>query len=184
MAATGRRAEARLRVELEGETVAVAIARDGDAWRVRLGDDAPLLMRVHWLNPEQLLLTPAHGTPRRFTLAVDLEATVVNHLGTRWRMHVVSEVQALARVAAQEGAQGNEVVAEMPGAITTINVAHGDVVEAGDVLVVMEAMKLIFPLAAPRAGTIAAVRCAIGEIVPRGQTLVQLEPLEVAAPTT
>jgi 3-methylcrotonyl-CoA carboxylase alpha subunit len=48
----------------------------------------------------------------------------------------------------------------------------------------MEAMKLIFPLAAPRAGTIAAVRCAIGEIVPRGQTLVQLEPREAAAPTT
>jgi 3-methylcrotonyl-CoA carboxylase alpha subunit len=184
MAATGRRAEARLRVELEGETVAVAIARDGDAWQVRLGDDAPLAMRVHWLNPEQLLLTPAHGTPRRFTLAADREVTVVNHLGTRWRMHVVSEVQALARVAAQEEAQGNEVVAEMPGAITAINVAPGDAVEAGDVLGVMEAMKLIFPLAAPRTGTIATVRCAIGEIVPRGQTLVQLQPMEAAAPTT
>ena len=97
-------------------------------------------------------------------------------------MHVTSEVRALARVAAEELAQGSEVISEMPGAITTINVEVGDAVEAGQVLVVMEAMKLIFPLPAPRAGTVAAVRCEIGEIVPRGQTLVQLEPLPVVEP--
>ena len=97
-------------------------------------------------------------------------------------MHVTSEVRALARVAAEELAQGSEVISEMPGAITTINVEVGDAVEAGQVLVVMEAMKLIFPLTAPRAGTVAAVRCEIGEIVPRGQTLVQLEPLPVVEP--
>ena len=137
-------------------------------------------LRAEWPAPEQLLLTPAHGTTRRFTLGADHDVSVVNHLGTRWRMHVVSEVRALARVAAQEAAQGSEVISEMPGAVTTINVRAGDAVEAGDVVVVMEAMKLIFPLVAPRAGTIAAVRCEIGEIVPRGQTLVQLEPLPVA----
>ena len=71
----------------------------------------------------------------------------------------------------------------MPGAITTINVATGDTVEAGQVLIVMEAMKLIFPLVAPRAGRVAAVRCEIGQVVPRGQTLVQLEPLEAIAST-
>ena len=98
-------------------------------------------------------------------------------------MHVTSEVRALARVAAEELAQGSEVISEMPGAITTINVEVGDAVEAGQVLVVMEAMKLtFFPLTAPRAGTVAAVRCEIGEIVPRGQTLVQLEPLPVVEP--
>ena len=182
MAAAGRRAEARLRVELEGETVALAIARDGDAWQVRFADAAPLRVCAEWPAADQLVLTPAHGTPRRFTLGADHDITVVNHLGTRWRMHVTSEVRALARVASQEAAQGSEVISEMPGAITTINVKLGDVVEAGDVLVVMEAMKLIFPLASPRAGTVAAVRCEIGEIVPRGQTLVQLEPLEVVEP--
>lgn len=98
-------------------------------------------------------------------------------------MHVISEVHALARVAAQQGAQGSEVISEMPGAVTTINVAAGDTVEAGQVLIVMEAMKLIFPLVAPRAGTVAAVRCEIGQVVPRGQTLVQLEPLEAIGST-
>ena len=182
MAATGRRAEARLRVELEGETVALAISRDGDAWQVRIGDDPPLRLHCEWPAADQLLLTPAHGTPRRFTLGTEHDVTVVNHLGTRWQMQVISEVQALARVAAQQGAQGSEVISEMPGAITTINVAAGDTVEAGQVLIVMEAMKLIFPLVAPRAGTVAAVRCEIGQIVPRGQTLVQLEPLEAIGP--
>ena len=99
---------------------------------------------------------------------------MVNHLGSRWRLSVASEVEALARVAAQAGTQGSVVVAEMPGAVTALHVAAGDTVEAGDVLVVMEAMKLIFPLTAPRAGTVAAVRCEVGEIVPRGRTLVEL----------
>ena len=182
MAAAGRRAEARLRVEVERETVPVAIARDGDAWQVRVGDDQPLGVRAQWLESDQVLLTPAHGISRRFTLSVDHDVTVVNHLGTRWRMHVTSELRALARVAAQETAQGSRVISDMPGAVTTIHVKAGDVVEAGDVLVVMEAMKLIFPLVAPRAGTVAAVCCEIGEVVPRGQTLVQLEPLEENSP--
>jgi len=183
MAAAGRRAEARLRAELEGETVALAIARDGDAWQVRFGDEAPLRVRAEWLAADQLVLTPAHGTARRFTLGADRDFTVVNYLGTRWRLHVTSELRALARVAAQETAQASEVISEMPGAITTIHVKAGDAVEAGQVLVVMEAMKLIFPLIAPRAGTVAAVRCEIGEIVPRGQTLVELDPLpEVESP--
>ena len=183
MAAAGRRAEARLRVDLEGETVALAIARDGDAWQVRLTDEAPLRVRAEWPAADQLVLTPAHGTPRRFTIGPDHDITVVNHLGMRWRFQVISEVRALARVAAREGTQASEVISEMPGAITTIHVMAGDAVESGQVLVVMEAMKLIFELAAPRAGTVAAVRCEVGEIVPRGQTLVQLEPLPVVEPS-
>ncbi|HQS86397.1 MULTISPECIES: biotin carboxylase N-terminal domain-containing protein [Pseudomonadota] len=183
MAAAGRRAEARLRVDLEGETVALAIARDGDAWQVRFTDEAPLRVRAEWPAADQLVLTPAHGTPRRFTIGPDHDITVVNHLGMRWRFQVISEVRALARVAAREGTQASEVISEMPGAITTIHVMAGDAVEPGQVLVVMEAMKLIFELAAPRAGTVAAVRCEVGEIVPRGQTLVQLEPLPVVEPS-
>ena len=84
-------------------------------------------------------------------------------------------------MAAQAGVQGSEVASEMPGAVTAIHVAPGDQVAAGDVLVVMEAMKLIFPLVAPRDGTIAVVRCALNEIVPRGHVLVQLEPLAAPA---
>ena len=182
MAAAGRRALARLRVGLDGDDVAVGLERDGDAWQVSVGDAPAQCIRARWLADDQLMIAPQNGVARRFTFTRDGDVTVVNHLGTRWRLQVASEVQALARVAALAGAQGSEVTSEMPGAVTAINVGPGDAVVAGDVLVVMEAMKLIFPLVAPRAGTVAAVRCAVGEVVPRGQTLVELEPLESTPP--
>ena len=179
MVSAGRRAVSRMRVALDDDVVALAIEREGDGWKVRIDDDDALGVQAHWRAADRLVLTPRNGTARGFTFTRDGDLTVVNHLGTRWRLQVLSEVQALARVAGQGAAPvGSEIKSEMPGAITAINVAPGSVVAADDVLVVMEAMKLIFPLAAPRAGTVAAVCCALGEIVPRGQTLIQLEPLE------
>ena len=147
---------------------------------MRIGSDAPCHVRARQLGPDQILLTPRNGAPRRFTLIAEADLSVVTHLGTRWRFEVRSEVQALARVAAQAGTQGSEIKSEMPGVITAIHVAAGDAVVEGQVLVVMEAMKLIFPLVAPRSGTVAALRCALGEVVSRGQTLLQLEPLVLA----
>ena len=71
----------------------------------------------------------------------------------------------------------------MPGAVTEIHVAAGDAVVAGQVLVVMEAMKLIFPLVATRDGVVAALLCAPGDVVPRAQVLVRLKPA-LAAPAS
>jgi 3-methylcrotonyl-CoA carboxylase alpha subunit len=179
MAAAGRRAVSRLRVSLDGDDTSVSIERIDDEWRVVIGKEAAFTdFRCQWTGPHQLLLSPRNGLPRRFTLSRDGDVTVVNHMGTRWRFEVVSELRALARVATRSAALGSELRSEMPGAVTSINVVAGDRVEAGDVLVVMEAMKLIYPLAAPRAGIVASVRCAVGDIVARGVTLVQLEPLE------
>jgi len=181
MGASGRRAVARLRVETDRQEVRATVSREADAWQVGLDDAPPIRVRAEWLTQDQLLLTPEQGVARRFTLARDADDTLVSHLGCRWRMHVCGEAQALARVEAQAGAHASEVVSEMPGAITAIHVTPGDAVAAGDVLVVMEAMKLMFHLVAPRDCTVAAVHCAIGDVVPRGHKLVELELAEAAA---
>ncbi len=178
MAAAGRRAAMRLRVALDGEEVALSIERDAQGlWLARSGDDAAEPLRAQWLDDDVLLVSPRHGVARRYVVARDGDVTVVNHLGTRWRFHLLSEVRALARAASHADAQGDEIRSEMPGAVTEIRVAPGDAVAAGDVLVVMEAMKLIFPLVAARAGVVAMVCCNAGDVVPRGQILVKLEPL-------
>ncbi len=199
MAAAGRRAAMRVRVALDDEELALSIERDdavqganaapgeaqgGGSYLVRVAEGAAEPVRASWLGDDVVLLAPGQGPARRFVVAREGDVTVVNHLGTRWRLRLLSEVRALARAAAQGAAQGDEIRSEMPGAVTEIHVAPGDAVAAGDVLVVMEAMKLIFPLVAARAGTVAAVPCRPGDVVPRGQTLVQLEPLAaaVAAP--
>jgi biotin carboxyl carrier protein len=54
-------------------------------------------------------------------------------------------------------------------------VQPGAVVQAGQPLVALEAMKIEQTLAAPRAGRVRAVRCAVGDTVARGSVLVELE---------
>ncbi len=183
MSATGRRAAARLRIAIDGDEHKVKLEREGDGWRAVIDDGSPVLFHAHIEDGERVRIEPAHGVRRTFTISRDGEHLYVNCRGMRWRMAVVSELTALAQVAARAGTQGSNVRSDMPGSITEIHVKSGDTVKAGDVLVVMEAMKLIFPLAAPRDGVIASLHCQVGEIVPRGQTLVQLEPLEAAANT-
>jgi acetyl-CoA/propionyl-CoA carboxylase biotin carboxyl carrier protein len=72
-------------------------------------------------------------------------------------------------------AEGEQVTAEMQGTILSVNVGEGDEVEAGDVLCVLEAMKMENDVVAGRAGTVADVRVAEGESVDMGDTLVVLD---------
>ena len=78
-------------------------------------------------------------------------------------------------VAAGAGPGGDAILAPMPGAILRVAAGVGDTVEAGQTLVVMEAMKMEQSLKAPRAGTIAQVLVGEGDQVGDGDTLVTLE---------
>ena len=68
------------------------------------------------------------------------------------------------------------LVAPMPGVVLEVRAAAGDRVEAGQTLVVMEAMKMEQHIAAPEDGTIAEVLVAVGEQVEKGTALMVLEP--------
>jgi biotin carboxyl carrier protein len=85
---------------------------------------------------------------------------------------------AAARRAPKRGAghaaSGDAVKTPMGGTITAVNVAPGTAVEAGQVLVVIEAMKMENEIVAPRAGTVAEVRAAAGAAVQAGETLLTL----------
>lgn len=64
--------------------------------------------------------------------------------------------------------------APMPARVVSVQVSVGDEVEAGETLVLLEAMKMEVPLRAPHAGLVTAVRCAAGEMVQPGAPLVQV----------
>ncbi len=76
--------------------------------------------------------------------------------------------------AAVEG-EGETVDAEMQGTILEITVDVGDEVESGDVLVVLEAMKMENDIVASRGGTVSEIAIEEGESVDMGDTLVVLE---------
>ena len=69
---------------------------------------------------------------------------------------------------------GDAVNAPMPGNILKVNVTAGQAVKEGDVLVILEAMKMENEIMAPKAGTVAQVLVSKGSTVDTGATMVVL----------
>ena len=81
---------------------------------------------------------------------------------------------APAPAAAPAPVAGEAVNAPMPGNILKVNVTAGQSVNEGDVLVILEAMKMENEIMAPKAGTVAQVLVSKGSTVDTGATLVVL----------
>jgi biotin carboxyl carrier protein len=67
------------------------------------------------------------------------------------------------------------LAAPMPAKVVSVNATPGQTVTRGDVLVVLEAMKMELPIAAPRDGRVRSIGCRLGELVQPGVPLVDLE---------
>jgi acetyl-CoA/propionyl-CoA carboxylase biotin carboxyl carrier protein len=72
-------------------------------------------------------------------------------------------------------AEGEEVHAEMQGTILEVTVSEGETVEAGDVLCVLEAMKMENDVVASRGGSVTSVAVSEGDSVDMGDLLVVIE---------
>jgi acetyl-CoA/propionyl-CoA carboxylase biotin carboxyl carrier protein len=80
-----------------------------------------------------------------------------------------------SHAAAGTGKSGKTVVADMQSSVVKIAVAEGDVVEVGQTIIVLEAMKMEQPIKAHKAGTIANIRAEVGTTVPAGTALMDIE---------
>lgn len=68
------------------------------------------------------------------------------------------------------------LVAEVSGTVCKVEVAVGQTVNADDVVLIIEAMKMEIPVCAPHGGTIVDVFVAPEQAVEEGQTLAVLQP--------
>ena len=75
---------------------------------------------------------------------------------------------------AAAGGSGDSVIAPMQGTIVKLAVEEGQTVAAGDLVVVLEAMKMEQPLTAHKAGTVKNVTAEIGTTVPSGTALLDI----------
>ena len=80
-----------------------------------------------------------------------------------------------ARSGGPAAATGNALTSPMQGTIVKVAVAEGDVVAEGDLVVVLEAMKMEQPLTAHRSGTITGLKAVAGETVSAGAVIATIE---------
>lgn len=110
--------------------------------------------------------------PKASPMIVNVEGTEFKVYGDASAQPVVSAPAAAPAAASKPVAAGSEVVkAPIPGVIQEINFKDGDTVKKGDVLFVLEAMKMKNNIVANRAGKIASVNVSKGDSVTHGQVL-------------
>jgi len=78
------------------------------------------------------------------------------------------------KAAAPASAGANDIACPLAAVVVSVNVKEGQQVKAGDLLVMLEAMKMNTPVNAVKDGTVSKVFVAAGQSVQEGQPLVSL----------
>lgn len=162
-------------VDIDGERLEVELGHDGVSLggtqvNAHLADVEGTPVRLVTIGGAQHRVVAVRGEGRgRYALWIDGWRFDVEALDERTRtIRDLSEAQAVASGPAP-------VIAPMPGLIVRVNVAVGDQVDAGQGIVVMEAMKMENELRAGAAGKVRAIHAVPGKAVEKGTLLVELE---------
>jgi 3-methylcrotonyl-CoA carboxylase alpha subunit len=155
-----------------GETTTVRVA--AVVGRCQVEDALPISVDAWWPSPGELCLEIDAALHRR---RIDVGEDTVWVAGGRRhrRFQVVSREAQVAAREARASADPRNLVAPFPGLVTSVEVARGERVEAGSLLVVMEAMKMVHPLRAAGSGEVREIHCSPGRNVTAGELLVELE---------
>jgi biotin carboxyl carrier protein len=162
----------RLEAEVAGRRLPVEVRGGGDAsYAVTIGE--------HRLEVEA---RRSGGSGLSLLVGGRSHDVAVERTPTGFRVHLAGEVMevrlseaASAAMGAPTGSGPGRVIAPMPGKIVRVLVAPGREVDAGQGVVVVEAMKMENELKAVRAGTVRAVHVREGQAVDGGTLLVELE---------
>ncbi len=112
------------------------------------------------------------GVVRRYAVAVGEDAVWIARDGHHLEVRTHRRTRGAARALA------GSLDAPMPGTVLLVPVADGDAVAAGDVLVVLESMKMELSITAPHPGVVAGLDLAPGDRVALRQPLVAVLPHE------
>jgi acetyl-CoA/propionyl-CoA carboxylase biotin carboxyl carrier protein len=112
------------------------------------------------------------GVTRRYAVAATADAVWIARDGH----HLEVRTAVVARAGA--GAHAGSLEAPMPGTVLLVHVANGDAVEEGDLLLVLESMKMELSITAPHAGVVAGLDLSPGDRVALKQPLVAVVAAE------
>ena len=143
----------------------VGDVRIGPGWIEIEGERSPALARR---RRDGRIAVELDGVERAYAVAHDGDGDSV------WigREGAVLRVEPEPPLAAGAHSHEGSLEAPMPGKVLAVEVANGDQVEEGDVLLILESMKMELQIAAPQAGVVAGLELAVGDQVTPGQVLV------------
>ena len=139
-----------------------------DRFSVWLGEEARELSVVSW-DPPYLVFEDG-GHRQRARVVFDGDRVFVHNDSFAAALHRKPRFPDKSLAIPPGGC-----IAPMPGKVIELRVAEGDAVEAGQVLLIMEAMKMEHTVTAPHAGTVAAVSVGAGDQVDADALLVIVE---------
>ncbi|MFN3674040.1 MAG: biotin/lipoyl-containing protein, partial [Bosea sp. (in: a-proteobacteria)] len=108
--------------------------------------------------------------------AIDAEGLFLSHGGFEGRVAISLAVERDAAARTGTAEAGDAVRAAMPGTLAALHVGLGERVAAGQVVAVLESMKLFMELKSPAAGTVTRLGAKPGETVAAGAVLIAIEP--------
>ncbi|GAA1445525.1 ATP-binding protein [Leifsonia poae] len=165
-------------------------ALDTSTARVALDDDRTFTAGIRLLPPSSpgepaTALLTVDGITRRLAVARDAASVWIGDGGAAREFVVVDRADRVARdlaaVTRAAGAADPELRTPMPGTVVSVAVASGDLVEVGDTVVTVEAMKMEHRLVAPLAGRV-HVHVASGDLVRLDQSVATVVPDEHGDP--
>jgi len=116
------------------------------------------------------------GQRRSVDAARDAAGVFLRDGGFEGRVEIALAVAAEAAAREAKGQGGDSVRATMPSTVAAIHVREGDSVAAGQVVAVLESMKLFMDLKSPAAGTVTRVAAKPGTTAAAGELLIAIEP--------
>ena len=145
--------------KVSGEIAQVTVARDGEGWL--LGEYRASVL-----------------TDGRIMVQLDGRSRIAHSakVGDVWWVHIDGHIFCIEKTEAGsvDGDSDGGMTAPMPGKILEVKVADGQTVEAGELLLVMEAMKMEHRIVAPTDGVVARVNFSVGDQVQQGDVLVEM----------
>src|SRR3990172_360291 len=149
---------------------------------ITVGDDSYALRAVRrgniitvYVNEKPLAVQLPETLPEEgpIKLLVDAKEYTVEVTGRA----IAAKAKPKAAKKGPAGARG-AVTAQMTGRVISVNVKPGDQVTEGQIMLIVEAMKMENEIAAPLAGAVKEVAVAAGARVSEGDLLLQIEPAE------
>ena len=168
----------KLVVDLLGRTFPLELQVEGNTARFRLGEDAERVASVVEVEPGVYSVL-ANGRSYDVRVAgrpgTQLGQTTVLLRGHAINVDVRDPRELSASKSAAAGHGRQQLASPMPGKVVRILVAVGDSVDAGQGLIVVEAMKMQNEMKSPKAGVVVELKAREGATVAAGDVLAVIE---------